>query len=71
MKTFNNYETALAHAQDIANISGLTLGIEKIREFGTLLYCVRFIPKAVENRFGCDATCEAVLPMVDASGAIC
>ncbi len=60
---FENWHEAHKFAQERANKTGLSNGIDKTTEFGRVGYNVRFIPKP-ENRYGRDYTCEAVEPEV-------
>ena len=58
---FKTWNEAHTHAQRKANTLGLSMGIEKTKEFGKLGFNVRIIPKP-KNRYGKDYLCEAVEP---------
>jgi len=62
-KRFATWHDARAYAQSRANETGLSVGIERMIEFGVIGFNVRFIP-AVGLRFGLDLRCEAVEPTV-------
>ena len=60
---FERWEDAQAFAQKRANESGLSCGIERMKEYGRDGFNVRFIP-GPKYRFGCDARCEVVDPII-------
>lgn len=60
--TFTDYGEAYAEAVKWVKRTGLSVGIEKLRPYGGAeVMKVRFLPKP-ENRYGYDATCQAVEP---------
>jgi hypothetical protein len=59
--TFATWEEAHKHAQAAANSMNLAHGIEFCKY--DKRWVVRMLPRK-ENRYGCDARCEAVEPMV-------
>jgi len=62
MKTFGTWREARTYAQQIANETKLSLGIEKSGYPGyPVEWVVRYLPKK-ENRYGYDTQCEAVEP---------
>lgn len=63
MHTSPNYETTRKGAQEMANKSGMDVGIEKRCEFGASVFSASFLPKA-ENRCGWELRCEVIKPEV-------
>jgi hypothetical protein len=61
--TFSKWEDAFTYAQSRANESGLSVGIEKRKEYGKEVFSVRYLPKA-ENRYGENLRCEVVNPSI-------
>ncbi len=59
MKSFTDYNLAKAYARELAALGGPDAGIEKAREFGKLVYNVKFLPKK-ENCYGHELTMERV-----------
>ncbi len=58
-KSFQDYESAKNYARELVLMGGPDAGIHKTREFGRLVYNVKFLPKP-ENCFGHELTMERV-----------
>ena len=59
---FNDYGRAHAHAQNRANMSRISYGIEKVDSALETGFVVRPLPKP-ENRSGWELRCEVVDPI--------
>jgi len=58
---FKDWKEAHSFAQKRANDTGLSQGIEKFKEYGKVIYKVRFLPR--QNKcFGSDLGSERVEP---------
>lgn len=62
MRAFTQYEEAYQYAHKKANQLGRDVGIEKAREFGSVLYRVSLLPDKA-NRSGWELKCEVVQPV--------
>ncbi len=57
-----HYEAVRAEAQRIANDTGRTMGVSKLKEYGlTWVYSVKYVP-AEKFRSGRELRCEIVYP---------
>lgn len=61
LQVFSDWKAAHTAAQADANRLGLSLGIEKAKEYGKTVFRVSILPKP-ENRYGWETRCEVVDP---------
>lgn len=57
-----DYFTRYREAQRQANLYNRSMGLEKVLEYGHVVYSLKMIPKRPKDRYGWETRCQVVEP---------